>query len=154
MGKDQEKVEAEVKRLGLQKVVIFTGFRQDVPDILSASDVSVMASHYEGIPRALMKSMALGIPVVATNVPGTRTLIQSGQTGLLVESENVVELSNALAKVLTDHEMARKLGEKGKNLVQAKFDEYAVADRVEEIYNHVLAKKKYAQLPHWELDLG
>lgn len=154
MGKDQALVEAEVKRLELQDMVYFTGFRQDVPDILSASDVSVMASHYEGIPRALMESMALGLPVVATDVPGTRTLVQSGQTGLLVESGNVPELSNALAKVLTDHKLARFLGEKGKNLVRTKFDEYAVADRVEEIYIHVTTNNKYAPLPHWELDLG
>ena len=154
MGKDQEKVEAEVKRLDLQDVVYFTGFRQDVPDILAASDISVMASHYEGIPRALMESLALGLPVVATDVPGTRTLIQSGQTGLLVESGDVLGLSNALAKVLHDPEMARQLGEKGKYLVRTKFDEYAVADRVEEVYNHITKKNKYAPLPHWELDLG
>ena len=53
-------------------------FVRDVPDILAASDVSVMTSHYEGIPRALMETMALGFPVIATEVPGTHTLIQSG----------------------------------------------------------------------------
>lgn len=153
MGVDQEKVEAEVKRLDLQDAVVFTGFRKDVPEILAASDVSVMASHYEGIPRALMESMALGLPVVATDVPGTRTLIQSGQTGLLVEYGDVHGLSSALAKVLTDTELAGRLGETGKYLVQTKFNEYAVADRVEEVYNHVL-NNNIAPLPRWELDAG
>jgi glycosyltransferase involved in cell wall biosynthesis len=154
MGVDQDKVEAEVNRLGLQDVVNFTGFRQDVPDILAASDVSVMASHYEGIPRALMESMALGLPVVATDVPGTRSLIKSEQTGILVESGDILGMSNALSKILTDPELARQLGERGKKHVQTRFDEYAVADRVEEIYNHILNQNKYAPLPHWELDLG
>lgn len=153
IGIDQEKIEAEVKRLDLQDVVYFTGYRQDVPDILTASDVSVMTSHYEGIPRALMESMALGIPVVATDVPGTRTLIQSGQTGLLVEYGDVPGLSSALAKVLTDPALAGRLGERGRYLVQTKFNEYTVADRVEEVYNHVL-KDKFSPLPQWELDAG
>ena len=153
IGIDQEKIEAEVKRLGLQDVVYFTGYRQDVPDILTASDVSVMASHYEGIPRALMESMALGLPVVATDVPGTRTLIRSGQTGLLVEYGDVSGMSSALAKVLTDPVLAGRIGESGRHLVQTKFNEYAVADRVEEVYNHVL-NKKFTPLPQWELDVG
>ncbi len=120
IGIDQEKIEAEVKRLNLQDVVFFTGYRQDVPDILTASDVSIMTSHYEGIPRALMESMALGIPVVATNVPGTRHLIQSGQTGLLVEYGDIPGMSQALVKVLTNSALAERLGKSGKHLVQTR----------------------------------
>jgi glycosyltransferase involved in cell wall biosynthesis len=153
IGPDQEKIEAEVRRLGLQDAVCFTGYRKDVPDILSASDVSVMPSHYEGIPRAVMESLALGIPVVATDVPGTRTLIQSGQTGMLVEYGDVPGMSSALASVLSDASLAGQLGERGKHLVRNKFNEYAVADRVEEVYKHVL-NKKIAPLPKWELDVG
>jgi glycosyltransferase involved in cell wall biosynthesis len=79
-------------------------------------------------------------------------LIKSGQTGLLVEYGDVSAMSSAIAKVLTDPELARQLGERGKYLVQTKFDEYTVADRVEEVYNHVL--NKFSPLPQWELDLG
>jgi glycosyltransferase involved in cell wall biosynthesis len=149
IGIDQEKIETEVKHLGLQDVVYFTGYRQDVPDLLTASDVSIMTSHYEGIPRALMESMALGIPVVATDVPGTRTLIRSGQTGLLVEYGDIAGMSSALAQVLTEPALAVRLGESGRYLVQTKFNEYAVADRVEEVYNHIL-KAKISPLPNWE----
>jgi len=148
MGIDQEKIEAEVKRLDLQDAVYFTGYRQDVSDILAASDISVMASHYEGIPRALMESMALGLPVVATDVPGTRSLIQSGKTGLLVKYDDVPGFSGAIVKVLTDPTLAKQLGENGRHRVQTEFNEYAVADRVEEIYSHVLNNKSGA-LPHW-----
>jgi glycosyltransferase involved in cell wall biosynthesis len=153
IGIDQEKIQAEVKRLGLQTVIHFAGFRQDVPDILAASDVSIMTSHYEGIPRALMESMALKIPVVATDVPGTRTLIRSGQTGLLVKYGDVPGMSDALCKVLTDPILAAQFGERGRQLVQTKFNEYTVADRVEEVYSHIL-KDRIAPLPNWELDTG
>jgi len=153
LGIDRGKIEAEVRRLNLQDTVYFTGHRQDVPDILAASDISVMTSHYEGIPRALMESMALGLPIVATDVPGTRTLIQSGQTGLLVKYGDVPGMSSALAKVLTDPALARRFGERGRHLVQTSFNEYTVADRVEEVYNHVL-NKNFTPLPQWELDAG
>lgn len=153
IGIDQEKIEAEVKRLGLQDVVHFTGYRQDVPDLLTASDVSIMTSHYEGIPRALMESMALGVPVVATDVPGTRTLIRSGQTGLLVEYGDIPGMAAALLKVLADPTLASQLGERGRHHVQTRFNEYTVADRVEEIYSHIL-KDKISPLPKWELDAG
>src|SRR5574341_383441 len=95
-GTEQEKIEAEIKQLDLQDVVRITGYRHDVPDILVASDVSVMTSHYEGIPRALMESMALGLPVVATDVPGTRSLIRPNQTGILAQFGDVAGFSNAL----------------------------------------------------------
>jgi len=153
IGIDQEKIEDEVRRLGLQDVVHFAGYRQDVPDILTAADVSIMTSHYEGIPRALMESMALGIPVVATDVPGTRTLIRSGQTGLLVEYGDIAGMSGALARVMTDPALALRFGESGMYHVQTKFNEYAVADRVEEVYNHVL-QDRFSPLPRWELDAG
>jgi glycosyltransferase involved in cell wall biosynthesis len=100
-----------------------------------------------------MESMELGIPVVATDVPGTRTLIRSGQTGLLVEYGDIAGMSGALAKVLTEPALARRFGESGRYLVQTNFNEYAVADRVEEVYNHVL-KDKFSPLPQWELDAG
>ena len=153
IGIDQEKIEAEVKRLRLQDVVYFTGYRQDIPDILTASDVSIMTSHYEGIPRALMESMALGIPVVATDVPGTHSLITSGQTGLLVGYGDIPGMSDALIKVMTDPALADRFREKGRHLVQTKFNEYAVADRVEEVYSHIL-RDKSSPLPQWELDAG
>jgi glycosyltransferase involved in cell wall biosynthesis len=152
-GTEQEKIEAETKQLGLQDMVRFTGYRKDVPDLLAAADVSVMTSHYEGIPRALMESMAIGLPVVATDVPGTRSLIRPNQTGFLVKYGDISGFSSALVKLLTNPSLARRLGQKGKDLVQAEFNEFVVADRVEEIYNHVLNNKS-GTLPHWTLDIG
>ena len=80
-------------------------------------------------------------------------MIQSGRTGLLVEYGDIYGFSRALTKILTDPKTAEQLGEKGKYLVQTKFNEYTVADRVEEVYNHIL-KNKFAPLPQWKLDVG
>lgn len=152
-GNEQEKIEAETRQLGLQDMVYFTGYRKDVPDILAASDVSVMTSYYEGIPRALMESMALGLPVVATDVPGTRSLIRPSQTGFLVKYGDVAGFSGALVNLLANPVLARRMGQKGRDLVQSEFNEFVVADRVEEIYNHILNNRS-GTLPHWTLDIG
>lgn len=152
IGEDEERIKAEVEQLGLQRVVRFTGYRHDVPDILAAADVSVLTSLFEGVPRALMESMALGLPVVATDVPGTRTLVQSGKTGLLVEYGDVEGLVSALMQVMENPELARRWGQAGRHLVQTKFDERLVADRVLQVYDHVLNGGK-GQLPHWALEL-
>jgi hypothetical protein len=60
-------------------------------------------------------------------------------------------MSGALANMMTEPILARWLGENGRHLVQTRFNEYTVADRVEEIYNHIL-NNKFAPLPRWELD--
>ena len=137
-GKHEKEVRAEVKRLGLEPFVRFAGYRRDVPDILQAADVSVLTSLFEGIPRSLMESMALGLPVVATDVPGTRTLVESGRTGLLVEYGDVEGLVNAFTQLIDEPELRKRLGENGRRLVRTKFDERLVAERVQRVYERVL----------------
>jgi glycosyltransferase involved in cell wall biosynthesis len=147
VGKDEGKIRAQVEELGLEPVVRFTGYRHDIPDILTAADVSVLTSLFEGVPRALMESMALGLPVVATDVPGTRMLVQSETTGLLVQYGDVEGLTNALARVMDNPGLARSLGQAGKRLVETTFDERSVVDRVLQVYDHVLSGGE--KLPQW-----
>jgi glycosyltransferase involved in cell wall biosynthesis len=78
----------------------------------------------------------------------TRSLIRVSRTGLLVEYNDVPGFSGAIVSVLTNPTLARQLGENGRKHVQTEFNEYMVADRVEEIYNHVLNDKP-GTLPHW-----
>jgi glycosyltransferase involved in cell wall biosynthesis len=140
IGKDRPLIEEEVNRLGLKEVVQFTGYRQDVPNLLAASDISVLPSRYEGIPRALMESMALGIPVIATNVPGSRTLIRSGENGILVKHDDVSELALAIRSLIENPSLASRLSDTGKQTVLREYDEHNIAARVEKIYREILVK--------------
>jgi len=146
IGENEEEIKVQVERLGLRRVVRFTGYRHDVPDILAAADVSVLTSLFEGVPRALMESMALGLPVIATDVPGTRMLVRPGEVGLLVEYGDIKGLADALMKLIEDPELAWRFGEAGKHLVHARFDERFVEDRILQVYDHVLHGKS-GQLP-------
>jgi glycosyltransferase involved in cell wall biosynthesis len=138
IGKDRSLIEEESNHLGLQDVVKFTGYRLDVPDLISASDISVLTSLYEGIPRALMESMVLGVPVIATDVPGSRTLIRSGENGILVNHDDVPELTAAIRNMIEDPDLANRLANAGRQMVLSEYDEHSVVTRVEEIYKKLL----------------
>ncbi|HEV3326014.1 MAG TPA: glycosyltransferase, partial [Puia sp.] len=87
-----------VKELGLEGAVSFQAFRQDVPDILAAADIFVLPSLWEGLPIGLLEAMAMGKAVIATEVDGTKEVVQPGENGLLVEPGNIPALAAALVK--------------------------------------------------------
>src|SRR5207253_224084 len=92
-------LESRAARLGLQKRVIFTGFRLDVPRLLSAVSVSVLPSLSEGLSNTILESMAAGAPVVATRVGGSPEALEDGVDGLLVPPRDSAALSRALGWV-------------------------------------------------------
>lgn len=150
-GDDEPSVRARVAELGLEGTVRFAGYRSDVPDLLVAADVSVLTSLYEGIPRGLMESMVAGLPVVATDVPGTRTLVVDGGTGLLVRPGDVEGLARALHRIRSEPELAARLGRAGRERVERRFDERLVTDRVLAVYEHLRAGAP-GPLPSWNLE--
>lgn len=148
-GDDEAAVRREASQRGLGAVVRFLGYRSDVPDVLLASDVSVLASPFEGIPRALMESMALGVPVVGADVVGTRTLVESERSGLLVPFGDADALAEAFERLAEDPALRKGLGERGRQRVRAHFNEPVVAARVLEIYERLLRGHKH-DLPRWD----
>ena len=85
-----------------------------------------------------MEPMVLGLPVVGTDVPGTRGLINHRVTGLLVSYGDVPGLAAALYEVMADSGLAARIGQNGKRLVEDQFDERHLVDRIEEVYNQIL----------------
>lgn len=124
-GECERLLRERVVREGLSTSIYFLGYRTDIPQLLSLADVVTLASKREGLPRSLMEAMAAGRPVVATNVRGNRDLVRDGINGLLVPTDNARSLSQALVRVLTDKESARRMGLAGHEMVQ----EYSL-DRV------------------------
>lgn len=82
--------------------VVLTGLRRDVPRLLNAMDVFVLASRWEGLPRTLLQAMATNVPVVATDADGVRDVVVDGVTGRLVRRGNADGLRAATADVLAD----------------------------------------------------
>jgi glycosyltransferase involved in cell wall biosynthesis len=123
----------------LDNVVKFTGFRDDTPDLLAIMDVFVLPSHREGMPRTILEAMAAGKPVVATNIRGCREEVLDEATGLLVPVCNSDALAEAILRILSDDELAHRIGEAGRKRVQEEFDEADVLRRQVDVYRKLLA---------------
>ena len=109
------------------------GYRADVPRLLAASDLFVLPSHREGMPRSIIEAMACGLPVVATDIRGAREEVVAGETGLLVGVRDEAALAGALGRLADDAPLRARMGAAG--LVRAcdLYDERKVIGRQIEI---------------------
>ncbi len=107
------------------------GFRDDVPDLMRIADVITLPTHYrEGVPLVLLEGMALGKPLVATDWVGCREVVRHGHNGLLVPVHDAPALAEAISVILSDPELAKRMGDAGRRMADAEFAEHAVNTRV------------------------
>lgn len=111
-GSGRAHLEALAQELGISGSVHFVGHRPDVPNLLKSATAFVLPSRWEGMANALLEAMAAGLPVIATSVEGSTELIHSGETGVLVSSENVEELTRAMAHLLKSTDAAAEMAKK------------------------------------------
>lgn len=136
--------ELQCKEWGLADRVRFLGYRDDIAALLADSDIAVLTSRKEGIPRAALEAMAVGLPVVATRVTGTREVVRDGETGLLVELDDVAGLVLALERLMGDPEARSRMGARGREVVETEFDEAQVVRRLERTYRDSLMRRGIA----------
>jgi glycosyltransferase involved in cell wall biosynthesis len=129
--------------MNLSDVVVFTGERNDIPDVLQEIDISVLPSLSEGLSNSLLESMAAGLPIVATNVGGNPEIVQDGRTGLLVPPRNAEALSTAIIRILQNPDLARRFGEKGYDRVKENFALTATVQRTEDLYMTLLEERTF-----------
>jgi len=103
-------------------VVEWWGHRRDIPEVLAKATVFVFPSRYgEGVPQALIEAAAMGIPIVASDLPGCREVVESGVNGWLVPPGDVARLAEAILDLLRDPEKRRRMGAKGRETAQQRF---------------------------------
>ena len=140
-GHDRASLEALAASLGIARSVWFLGSRSDVPRLLKAASVFVLASLWEGMPNALLEAMAAGLPVIATAVEGSREVIQSGENGLLVSAANPVELSQAILKLLSEPDVSARLARSAQLIVANKFAESGVVATYDSLYRRLMSNR-------------
>ncbi|MEJ5300036.1 MAG: glycosyltransferase family 4 protein [Thermodesulforhabdaceae bacterium] len=137
-----QEVMEEVKRLGLINDFVFCGHRDDIPEILFASDVSVSSSmEGEGLTGALRESLAMKRPVVATAVSGNPELIIDGKTGWLVKPGDPEDMARALVEALTDRAEAEKRAHTGYGIVKAMCSLEKRYERVISLYEKLILRR-------------
>ncbi len=134
-------LEALIGSLGLGGAVTIWGYRDDIPEILAASDVCVDASPVGlGITGTLRESLAMGTSVVASDAMGNPELVLHERTGLLVPTHKPAALAAAVLRLLADPGWARTLGEAGRAWVQERFSTDAKVQRLEALYRRLAAR--------------
>jgi glycosyltransferase involved in cell wall biosynthesis len=132
----------QAARLGLERRVIFTGFRLDVPELLAETAVSVLPTLSEGLSNTLIESMAAGVPIVATEVGGNPEIVAHGKTGLLVPPRDAQALARDIALLLTNPETARRFGAAGKERAARYFSIGRMVRETENLYFNLLDRPR------------
>lgn len=133
--------------------IIFTGVRNDIPELLSIIDVSINASLSEGMSNAILQSMAAGIPVVATAVDGNLETVIDGVTGMLVPPKSSKDMAEAIIKILKNKELAKEMGSNAKRIVKEKFTLKIMTKNMERLYKSLLEPKIafiFSQFPSYD----
>jgi glycosyltransferase involved in cell wall biosynthesis len=120
--------------LGLGDAVSLPGFRTDVRAFLAAADVFVLSSRHEGISMALLEAMQAGLPIVATRVGGVPETVVDGETGLLVASEDVEGMAEAMLRLARSADLRSEMGQRGQELQAREFSLRTMTERYLQIY--------------------
>ena len=120
--------------LGIRDKVFLTGFREDIPEILSILDLFVLPSHLEGLCTSLMDAMCMEVPIVATTAGGIPEVIENEKTGLLVPPKNPSALAKAIIELLKDKNKREMFVSEGKKKVLKEFTASNMVEAVEKVY--------------------
>jgi glycosyltransferase involved in cell wall biosynthesis len=123
--------------------VRFLGLRKDMAAVISASDVVVHSSLREGLPRVVLEALAMGTPLVATDVGGVGDVVKDGENGLLVPSQDPAALARALDRSLADPVERARRAERGRAAVHP-FSARKMLDDQHALYARLLARKGIA----------
>ena len=136
-GKNRKVLEELSIKLGISDIVTFAGYVKDVRESLGHMDIGVLSSFEEGMSNALLEYMAMGIPVVTTDVGGNREVNLDGVTGLVIPPRNSVVLANALDKLITDNNLRHNMGVNAKQRIM---DEFSITKMKQEYTSFYLYK--------------
>ncbi|VAX16110.1 hypothetical protein MNBD_NITROSPINAE01-1370 [hydrothermal vent metagenome] len=135
-GQYKHKLITEVKKLGLENYVFFTGQTNDTPGILSELDVYVLPSHSETFALGCLEAMAMKKPVVGTNSGGTKEMLDYGECGLLAEPKSPTALATSVNRLLADKVLRADLASKARAKIENFYDRKVVVKRLNAIYEN------------------
>lgn len=129
-----------VKALGLEKKIVLTGFRADIPEILASFNVFVLPSILpESFPTAVLEAMAAAKPVVATMVGGVSEMVVPGVTGLLVSPDDSSKMAEAIIRLVKDKKLRISMGKAGRERVERRFSAERFVSDFQDVYKKILA---------------
>ncbi len=131
----------EVQKSGIEKNVLFTGYRKDVSDIFSISDIVAVPSLFEGMPNVVLEAMIAKKPVIGTNIPEISEIIKDAINGILVPVKNSYALAEKIIYLLKNPSIALKIGQEGYTTVIKEYSSEKMIQAYENIYIDCLGLK-------------
>ena len=139
-GKLMKRLENLARKYELLSRVTFVGFRDDAVDLLDSSICLVMASLTEGISRVVLEAMALGKPVIGTDINGINSVVRDGETGILVPLKNPKAIAAAMDVIVEDVARARRMGEAARRFILTHYSPERAVEQYEEIYRELIGE--------------
>jgi len=126
--------EERLEELIAQGNVDYVGQQRDIKHLLSLSDVVVLPSYREGVPRILLEALSCEIPVVGSDVPGIKEIVREGRNGLLVPAGDAGSLSEAIYSLVADPSLREALGRSARESIQSKYDQATIVSQTRKLY--------------------
>jgi glycosyltransferase involved in cell wall biosynthesis len=141
-GEQKEEAKQLIEQLQLGEKITLQPSRQDVPDILAASDIFVLPSLWEGLPIGLLEAMSMGKAIVASNVDGTVEVIEHEKNGLLADTENLVDSTAAAIITLSNNsDLRKRYCAQARKTITERFNASVMTKKIENLYFEVLKNK-------------
>jgi glycosyltransferase involved in cell wall biosynthesis len=131
-------IKNKIEKFGLVDQFKFLGQVNDMASLLVASDIIVLPSESEGLPLSILEGMACGLPVVATNVGGIPEVVIEGETGFLLNTDDIRGFAKRLEQLVESFELRKKFGEKARELILQKFNFDITSNNITELYKQLL----------------
>lgn len=141
-GGEREKLVREAEEHGVSDRLVLAGQVEDMPGFYAALDLFAFPSRMEGRSNALAEAMAAGLPIVATDIPGSDELITSERTGIMVPPENAEELAHAIERLIRDRDLAGRLGDAARAWASENLAWEKMLDDLEGLLERLLAEAR------------
>jgi glycosyltransferase involved in cell wall biosynthesis len=134
----ESKIKDMVINSEIQNNVIFSNFREDIPNILNAIDIYCLPSLWEGMPIGLIEAMAMGKATISTAVDGTKELINNNNNGLSIPVGDANALANAILRTHYNKYIKEILGQNARKTITSRFNVTSMVNKLEDVYNNLL----------------
>ncbi|MCM8810759.1 MAG: glycosyltransferase family 4 protein, partial [Candidatus Omnitrophica bacterium] len=145
-GDQKVKLKKLAKNLNIQDDVIFTGYRDDLPELIKISDIVVLISLWEGMPNLIIEGMLCKKPVICTKIGGGKEIIKDGENGFLIDPKNQKEIVEKILFLLNNEEKSKIFGQNGYNYAKKTFSLEKMIESYQNLFIEVLKEKKNVKI--------
>ena len=130
-----------IKKWQKENKIEYLGRHSDMRELIGLSDIVVFPSYREGKPKFLLEAASMGKPIITTDVPGCRDVVENEKNGILVPIKDIESLFNAVIKLINNPELRRKMGEKSRKKAKKEFDEKILIEQTLKVYKQLIQQK-------------